>query len=90
MFLDEMAAGEPQRRWPDWLIHIPTVITSLISRDHTATSSCPKIRCNPVSNCKSSAPQDCRAHKPRLKRKLDAHNLPALVRKAVQLLAITQ
>jgi hypothetical protein len=25
MFLDEMAAGEPQRRWPEWLIHIPTV-----------------------------------------------------------------
>jgi hypothetical protein len=25
MFLDEKAAGEPQRRWPDWLIYIPTV-----------------------------------------------------------------
>jgi hypothetical protein len=25
MFLDEMAVGEPQRRWPDWLINVPTV-----------------------------------------------------------------
>ena len=25
MFLDEMAAGEPQRPWPKWLIHIPTI-----------------------------------------------------------------
>ena len=43
MFLDEMAAGEPQRRWPEWL---------------TATSSCPKIRCSVVSNCASSAKLD--------------------------------
>jgi hypothetical protein len=91
MFLDEMAAGEPQRRWPEWLIHIPTVYHEFdFSRPYSYVVLPPKIRCSPVSNCKSSAPQDCRAHKPRLKRKLDAHNLPALVRKAVQLLAITQ
>ena len=30
MFLDEMAAGEPQRRWPEWLIH-----SQLLWRSHS-------------------------------------------------------
>jgi hypothetical protein len=61
-------------------------ITSLISRDHTATSSCPKTLCNAVSTASPRQNRPGVYGISRLKRKLDARHSAQLVRKAVQLL----